>query len=229
MAPNFHSLQCNLNHRKVRQSENPTNISILEKKPWVQCLQGNFPRIAIEWYAHHSRSRRCLIVSRWVIWTWHGTRPRCMPRSLHCQNQRQVKHRWEAWSSGGNFCSFVCTAHITTTVAWVQTYFLFVLMPPNVVSWLLFVLMCCRHMSPYLWLGVPSSMSYWTWALRSWLSVWALLIWCMRCFHENVVVCTTRNRCEVLPQKYYVSAIKAHPSELTLVCCWRVKPWGVCW
>ena len=55
--------------------------------------------------------------------------------------------------------------HITTTFAWVQTCFLFVLMPPNVVSWLLFVLMCCRHMSPYLWLGVPSSMSYWTWAV----------------------------------------------------------------
>ena len=33
MAPNFHSRQCTMNHREVRQSENPTNISILEKKP----------------------------------------------------------------------------------------------------------------------------------------------------------------------------------------------------
>ena len=33
MAPNLHSRQCTMNHREVRQSENPTNISILEKKP----------------------------------------------------------------------------------------------------------------------------------------------------------------------------------------------------
>ena len=28
---------------------------------------------------------------------------------------------------------------------------------------------------------------------------WASLIWCMRCLHENVVVCTTLNRCELVP------------------------------
>ena len=33
MVPNFHSQQCTMNHREVRQSENPPNISILEKKP----------------------------------------------------------------------------------------------------------------------------------------------------------------------------------------------------
>ena len=151
-----------------------------------------------------------------------------MVRSLDvCQEAYTVRIRAKsdivAWWRGP-FCSYVGTSHITTAFAWVQSCFLFVLTPPGVVSWLLFVCWCAADM--YLWLGTFEHELLNLGCWRSWLSVWGLLIWWVRWLHENVVAGATLNRCELLPQKYAVWAIPAQPPELTVVCYWRATAIG---
>ena len=166
--------------------------------------------------------------SRWCIWTCHGTSPRCMPGSIHCQNLRQVRRRWEAWW----WSSEVPYAHV-----WAPLISLQLLLEYKHAFCSCWCLLEWYHDFCMWW--CPPDMSLWLGTFehefvnlgcwRSWLSVWALHIWWMRWLHENVVAGATFNRGELLPQTYAVWAMPAQPSELTVVCTGVQQPLGICW